>query len=126
MRWLLVVVALMVCGVGFAADATDAAADTTIGAAPSLAERIAAGAVLIDVRSVDEFASGSVPGAHNLPHDTIAEHIAEIVPDPKTPIVLFCQSGRRAGIALDALAAKGYQNLVNAGGIEAVKEELAK
>ena len=61
------------------------------------------GAVLIDVRSQEEFASGALPGAKLIPHGDIAARIAEVAPDKNTPVVLYCRSGRRSSIAQDDL-----------------------
>lgn len=65
--------------------------------------------VVLDVRSPEEFASGHVPGAINIPHDRIGERLAEVPKDKD--VVLYCQSGRRAGIAAQALAEQGYARL---------------
>lgn len=78
-------------------------------------------AVLIDVRSAEEFASGSLPGARRIGHEEIAEQIATLAPDKSTPIVLYCRSGRRSSIAQDTLQALGYSNVSNAGGYEDFK-----
>ncbi len=75
-------------------------------------------AVLIDVRSAEEFAAGSLPGATRIGHEEIAEQITTLAPDKDTPIVLYCRSGRRSSIAQDALQALGYRNVSNAGGYE--------
>lgn len=77
--------------------------------------------LLIDVRSADEFASGALPGAHNISHELIAEQISGVAPDKSKPIVLYCRSGRRSGLAQDALQALGYQQVINAGGIDTLK-----
>ncbi len=64
---------------------------------------------VLDVRSPEEFREGHVPGAVNVPYDQIAARIAEV---PKNKdVVLYCRSGRRAGIAADVLAANGYTRL---------------
>lgn len=76
------------------------------------------GAVLIDVRSADEFASGALPGAKLIPHGNIAARISEVAPDKNVPIVLYCRSGRRSSIAQDELQALGYTQVINAGGYE--------
>ena len=78
-------------------------------------------AVLIDVRSAEEFSSGSLPGARRIGHEEIAEQIATLAPDKSTPIVLYCRSGRRSSIAQDTLQALGYSNVSNAGGYEDFK-----
>jgi phage shock protein E len=80
--------------------------------------------VLIDVRSEEEFASGALPGAHLIPHEQIAQRIAALAPDKNTPIVLYCRSGRRSGIAQDNLLALGYTQVINAGGYEQLQPVL--
>ena len=83
-------------------------------------------AVLIDVRSVDEYNSGFIPGAVNIPHGEIAEKIAAVAPDKATPLYLYCRSGRRVGIAMEKLKELGYTDMVNLGGFEEAKEKLGK
>ena len=74
-----------------------------------------AGALVLDVRSPEEFAQGHVPGAKNIPHDQVARRAAELGP-PSTPIVVYCKSGRRSAAAIEALKGLGYDRLWNAGG----------
>ncbi|MFM1895113.1 MAG: hypothetical protein RLZZ385_187 [Pseudomonadota bacterium] len=76
--------------------------------------------VWIDVRTVEEFNSGYLEGAVNIPHTEIADRIAALVPDTNTPIHLYCRSGTRAGMALEILMEMGYQDVVNEGGYEAI------
>jgi rhodanese-related sulfurtransferase len=64
---------------------------------------------VLDVRSPEEFREGHVPGAVNVPDDQIAARIAEVPKDKD--VVLYCRSGRRAGIAADVLTANGYTRL---------------
>jgi rhodanese-related sulfurtransferase len=64
---------------------------------------------LLDVRTPEEFAAGHVPGAVNIPHDQVAARLAEVPKDKD--VVLYCHSGRRAGLAADTLAAHGYKRL---------------
>ncbi len=64
---------------------------------------------VLDVRTPQEFAEGHVPGAVNVPYDQLASRLAEVPKDKD--VVLYCKSGRRAGIAADVLAANGYQRL---------------
>lgn len=74
-------------------------------------------AILIDVRSVAEFNEGYLPGAINIPHTEISARISTIVPDKSTPLYLYCRSGRRVGIAMEALKEIGYTNMTNLGGL---------
>ncbi|MGB4072807.1 rhodanese-like domain-containing protein [Pseudomonas sp.] len=80
--------------------------------------------VLIDVRSAEEFAAGALPGAERIDHEQIASQISALAPDKSTPIVLYCRSGRRSGIAEESLRAMGYSNLINAGGYDELKLAL--
>ena len=67
--------------------------------------------LVLDVRTPEEFAKGHVPGAVNIPHDQIAARLAEVPKDQE--IVLYCGSGRRAGLAADVLTANGYTRLAH-------------
>lgn len=79
------------------------------------------GAVLIDVRTAEEFATGALPGAKLIPHGDIAARITEVAPDKNTPVILYCRSGRRSGIAQDTLQRLGYTQVINAGGYDQFK-----
>ena len=71
------------------------------------------GAVLVDVRSLAEFASGNAPGTINIPLQEIGSRLAEI---PKNvPVVLCCASGTRSGMAAMVLKKHGYSNVHNVG-----------
>lgn len=77
--------------------------------AQALSERqsqAASAAFVLDVRSPEEYATGHVPGAVNIPFDQVAGRLAEIPKDQD--LVLYCRSGRRARIAADVLLANGY------------------
>jgi len=71
---------------------------------------VAAGAKVVDVRTPQEFASGHVPGAVNIPYEEIGKRTSEIGP-PATAVVLYCRSGRRSAIAVESLEKAGYRNL---------------
>jgi phage shock protein E len=73
---------------------------------------------VIDVRTPDEFAAGHLERAINI--DVEGADFAGAVSslDKAGTYVLYCHSGRRAGIALDTMTGLGFKNLTNAGGIE--------
>ena len=79
-------------------------------------------AVLIDVREVEEFATGHVVGARNIPLAALEGNKA--LPTNKTlPLVLVCQTGARAGRAAGILQKLGYANVQSlAGGLKAWRE----
>ncbi len=81
-------------------------------------------AVLLDVRSPEEYASGYLQGALNIPHDQINAEIAAVVPDKSAQVILYCRSGRRAKTALETLRAMGYTDVSNFGGLEDAQERL--
>jgi phage shock protein E len=90
---------------------------------PALARRLVAeGALLLDVRTPEEFASGHVEGAVNVPIGELDERMHEIEAltggDESKPIVVYCSSGRRSGMAKDKLLAAGYEQVTNLGGID--------
>ncbi|MCF8210763.1 MAG: rhodanese-like domain-containing protein [Rhodoferax sp.] len=71
------------------------------------------GALLIDVRSPAEFASGNAPETINIPLSDLGSRLSEI---PKTaPVVLCCASGTRSGMAKRLLKKNGYQDVYNVG-----------
>ena len=72
--------------------------------------------VLIDVREESEFAAGRVPGAVHLGKGVIERDIEAKVPDPATPLVLYCGGGFRSALAADALQKMGYTNVVSMDG----------
>ncbi len=75
-------------------------------------------AVWIDVRTPEEFAAGHLEGAVNVPHERIEAGVEALGLEPDTPIYLYCRSGRRSGIAAEALAGRGFRHLTNAGGLD--------
>ena len=76
---------------------------------------IAPGAVIIDVRTPEEFTSGHYPGAINIPYDRIVEGLSARSIPRDTALVLYCRSGNRSGKALVTLKAAGFSQLQNAG-----------
>lgn len=103
-----------------AAGATkDSTKDSTKDPATARA-MIAAGATVIDVRTPEEYEAGHLPGAINLPVDTLSARLADldalVGANQGAPIVVYCGSGRRAGTAKEQLSAAGYTQVVNGGG----------
>lgn len=77
-------------------------------------------AVLLDVRSKDEYRSGHVPGSENIDVDDIDE-ISSLVSDRATSLFVYCLSGARSGKAVSALKRMGYVNVKSIGGISSYK-----
>ena len=66
---------------------------------------------LVDVRTPDEYALGTIPGAINIPLDNLRERLADI-PENK-PVYLFCGVGLRGYLASNILKSKGYPDVRN-------------
>ncbi len=67
--------------------------------------------VVIDVRTAEEYASGHIPGAVNVPFDQVAQRIAEI--DAPHGVALYCMVGPRARKGESALLAAGYKKVLH-------------
>jgi phage shock protein E len=78
------------------------------------------GAVLLDVRTKDEYRSGHVPGSKNIDVGEI-EKATSVVSDKATPLFVHCLSGARSGRAVSVLKNMGYTNVKNIGGINAYR-----
>ncbi len=67
--------------------------------------------MILDVRTADEFAEGHVPGAINISHDELADRLAEVEAAKEAGVIVYCRSGRRAGIAEELLLGQGFSNV---------------
>ena len=83
----------------------------------SIQEKIKSGALVIDVRTEDEFADGHYEGARNIPVNLLPNRLAEIGAKER-PIVVYCASGARSAMAAKMLKASGFTDVTNAGGLE--------
>ena len=79
--------------------------------------KIRAGALLVDVRSPEEFKTGAVKGAINIPHTDVESNLSKFGEVKDREIVLYCHSGRRAGVAKETLERAGYTHVFNVGGL---------
>jgi rhodanese-related sulfurtransferase len=71
---------------------------------------------LVDVREESEYAAGHLPGAVHLSKGVIERDIETRVPDPATPLVLYCGGGYRSALAADNLQKMGYRNVISMDG----------
>jgi phage shock protein E len=95
------------------------------GGNPAIAEKawpmLQNGALLVDVRTEQEFADGHVDGAVNIEWDKTDDLIAAIGDDKQRQVVFYCRSGNRAGKATAAMEGKGYKHVFNATGFSALR-----
>jgi len=87
-----------------------------------LTEAIKEGAFLVDVRNPNEFASGSVQGAVNIPLDKVQGQLDQF--KGRKTIVTFCLSGNRSRQAKSILEKHGIQNVINGGNWQDVNRIL--
>lgn len=73
-------------------------------------ELVARGVRVLDVRTPQEFRAGHIPGALNIPHDQLEVRYRELGP-PSTPLLLYCRTGHRSGLATKTLRDKGFTAL---------------
>ena len=87
--------------------------------------RSAADAVLLDVRTEEEFLMGHIPGSQNLPLQMI-DDVEDVVGNKNTELYVYCRSGARSRRAVDMLEELGYTRAVNIGGIISYSREVER
>ena len=98
---------LQEAGAGVQFVSPDVVADMLVQKDPSLR--------LIDVRTPEEFASGFIAGAVNIPVDQLSQRLNEVPQDE--PVVVYCHSGNRSHQASQILEDAGYSQVYDLGGI---------
>ena len=82
------------------------------------------GHVIVDVRRQDEYDAGHIPGAILIPNESIGHGAPEALPDYDQIILIYCRSGNRSKQASEKLAAMGYTNIYEFGGINTWTGEI--
>lgn len=82
----------------------------------SMKEKLVEGAYLVDVRTKEEYKNSSLDFAINIPLNKI-EEIEKTVSDKDTPIIVFCQSGKRSEQASQKLIDMGYLHVYDLGSV---------
>jgi len=67
--------------------------------------------VLLDVRSEDEYNHGHLAGAINVSHNAVEDNLTQLAQYKDSTVVVYCRSGRRAGVAEDILSSNGFNSL---------------
>ena len=75
-------------------------------------------AVLLDVRTPDEYWQGHIPGSKNVPLQSL-DKVTSFVNNQDTLVFVYCHSGARSAQAVSVLEGMGYTNIKNIGGIAA-------
>ena len=83
-----------------------------------------ADAILLDVRTPQEYREGHIPGSQNLPLQQL-DNVEEIAENKDTALYVYCHSGMRSRQAVSLLQAMGYTNVHDIGGIAAYHGKVA-
>ena len=73
--------------------------------------------IILDVRTAEEYSEKHIPGAINIPNETIGTEDIPELPDKEQLILVYCRSGNRSKQAAEKLVKLGYTNIVEFGGI---------
>jgi molybdopterin/thiamine biosynthesis adenylyltransferase/rhodanese-related sulfurtransferase len=88
------------------------------------AERIAGGAVVLDVREPDEYQEGALTGAIHIPRGHLEAQVESRIVDKDAPVVVYCAGGVRSAFAAKTLGELGYRDVLSmAGGFGRWKDE---
>ena len=83
------------------------------------------GAVLLDVRTVQEYQEGHIPGSKNIPLQAI-DKVSSVAGNKDTVLFVYCHSGARSRQAVGMLRRMGYTNVTNIGGIAAYSGKVER
>ena len=81
------------------------------------------GAVLLDVRTPEEYSEGHIPESKNVPLQTL-DRVRTVVENKDTELFVYCYSGARSRQAAAALGQMGYTKVNNIGGISSYRGKL--
>ena len=87
--------------------------------------RTTKGAILLDVRTEEEYRRGHIGGARNIPVEKI-DNAVNLLHDKSAPIFVYCQAGTRARKAVSKLKKLGYTNVNNIGGLDNFQGQLQR
>ena len=86
-----------------------------------LLKRVRNGAILLDVRTKQEFIEGHINGAIVIPYYEVLKRIEKIIPNKEQEIIVYCKNGGRGVTAVETLIKLGYKNVYNLkGGMEGI------
>lgn len=82
---------------------------------PQAQQLVSKGALLLDVRTPQEYSRGHIDNARNIPVDVLDGRLGEL--DKDQPVVVYCQSGKRSARAVSMLKAAGFTQVHDLGGM---------
>lgn len=81
------------------------------------------GAIILDVRSKGEYASGHIKGSINIAVDTLQNNLGKLK-DKNKPVITCCASGMRSASAKSILKSNGFTEVYNGGGWSSLQNKL--
>lgn len=81
------------------------------------------GAILLDVRTAQEYREGHIPGSQNVPLQQL-DKVEDVAENKEGALFVYCYSGARSGQAAARLQRMGYANVYNIGGIAAYRGKV--
>lgn len=93
------------------------------GPKPDYAALVRGGAIILDVRSKGEYASGHINNSINIPVDVLSSNISKLK-DKNTTIITCCASGMRSASAKSILKANGFSDVHNGGGWSSLNNRI--
>ena len=119
MKKFILVILCLVLLVGCSSNSTK----KTIGYVEAKEKIINEQAILLDVRTQEEYDEAHINGAILLTLDSIdKDSIKEVVSDKSKPIIVYCKSGKRSSQALEILNQLGYDNVYDLGAMSNWRE----
>ena len=82
-------------------------------------------ALLLDVRTPQEYREGHIPGSKNVPLQQL-DKISSVADNKNIPLFVYCYSGGRSRQATAMLQHMGYTNVQNIGGIAAYQGKVER
>ncbi len=95
------------------------------GNSPKYSELKQQGAIILDVRTKNEFASGHIKGSINIPVDSLNKQLHQLK-TKNTPIITCCASGMRSAVAKNMLLKNGYKQVFNGGSWSSLNRKLVQ
>lgn len=123
--FLILLIVLLLTGCAVSTDKDVTYKQITMSEAVEMME-IESDYIILDVRRPDEFATGHIPNAINIPNESIGTDEISELPDKDQLILVYCRSGNRSKQASQKLVKLGYSNVVEFGGINDWKGEIEK
>jgi phage shock protein E len=95
-----------------------------IGTPINYAELVKSGAIIVDVRSIGEFAGGHIKSAINIPVEALSKN-GQLLKNKQQVIITCCASGMRSAAAKSMLLSQGYETVYNGGGWSSLQSKLS-